>query len=286
MIGRLPQLRALHVGGADAARFLNNQLCSKVEADATTPGLSAWLNAKGRVVTDFWICPVNGAYTLYLHAGLAETVHDGLRRFVFRDKVELALAPADAVTGVIGALPESLTSTAEGIVAGGTVTGLRLPGRGERALLLDPDDELGAHGDLTAEWRRRDIEAGVLIVDPDLSEQYLAQNLNLDALDAISFDKGCYPGQEIVARVKYRGRVKQRMYTARLPGNDDVAARTRIVDGADGRAVGEVMAVRTPEAGDTPALVLLDVDAAGSALVLEGAGRRVELGELPYPVEV
>jgi len=293
-LAKLTAYRGLHVTGEDAEKFLGNQLTSRVERGAGA-GLSAWLNVKGRVIADFLLRPTAEGFLLLLDAELAGELVSALQRFVFRDKVRLALAEAGTVYGLAGE-PGALLPEAERAAAGcldaGPIAGAALPaGRAARWLLLDETGSLAERQNtepqaLASRWRRLDIEDGIVIVDPTLSAQYLPQNLNLDCLGGVSFDKGCYPGQEIVARVRYRGRVKQRLFTARIAGGRaENGARVR--DAARDEAVGQILRAAPPEAGVQPVLLVMDVERSGAPLALETAPEaRVELGELPYPVEL
>ncbi len=288
----LPAFGCLKVTGSDAAKFLNNQLSSKIETEPAVT-LSAWLNVKGRVIADFWMRPTGDGFALFADAALAERMATELKRYVFRDKVSLGVAAPGSVVGLIGdpagMLPDA--TRVGGCLDADAVIGAQVPGRQPRWLLLDEERALAAPGaeastDLATQWLQMDIEQGVLIVDEALSEQYLAQNLNLDALGGISFSKGCYPGQEIVARVKYRGKVKQRLFTGRASGAAHCPRGSRVIDSADASAVGEVVATLATGDDSHAVLLILDVERAGATLALADAPDvRLALGELPYPVE-
>ncbi|MFT4047916.1 MAG: hypothetical protein QM661_14655, partial [Solimonas sp.] len=117
-----------------------------------------------------------------------------------------------------------------------TVLGARTPIAALRA-------QLPAAGDATA-WRRADIESGVPVVFMETRDHFVAQMANLDLLGGISFNKGCYTGQEIVARLHYLGQLKRRLFVARIdgappaPGSDVLAAGEA---NASGQAVGEIV---------------------------------------------
>jgi folate-binding protein YgfZ len=126
-----------------------------------------------------------------------------------------------------------------------------------------------------------EIELGIPAIGALLVEHFVPQMLNLDLLDALSFDKGCYPGQEVIARVHHLGSVKRRMRRYACSAAAAPAAGTAVLDGA-GTAAGEV--VRSACAAGTGAELLAVVDqaAARGALTVEGAGLR----ELPLPYVV
>jgi len=136
---------------------------------------------------------------------------------------------------------------------------------------LDPRDiGLGAGSDLE-QWRRRQLEAAIAEIGPAQSEEFTPHMLNLDLLGAVSFDKGCYPGQEIVARTHYRGATRRRMQRYTAAGQ--AAPGDKVMLGE--RSVGEVV---NAIGGDLLAVVPTD-DAAGE---LEVNGAALTLQPLPY----
>jgi folate-binding protein YgfZ len=134
-------------------------------------------------------------------------------------------------------------------------------------------------------WSLLEIFAGV----PELagSDQFLPQMVNLDALEGLSFNKGCYVGQEIIARSHYLGRLKRRMYLVRAGGGDPPPPGTPIVDTAAGSPAGQIVSSGAcGEAGGFAALAVLLIDAAktGQLRIDSPGGPRLELLQLPYPV--
>jgi folate-binding protein YgfZ len=135
-------------------------------------------------------------------------------------------------------------------------------------------------------WRLADIRAGMPQVYAATSEQFVAQMLNLDLLDAISFTKGCYTGQEIIARTQHLGRIKRRLSRLSLPsGSWSIGQPLRLADGRTGRLTEVVRAGEGFEA--LAVLSLRDATAAGDATAPAdsdgGAGEAVSAGELPLP---
>jgi hypothetical protein len=127
-----------------------------------------------------------------------------------------------------------------------------------------------------------DIARGEAELDASLSDQFLPQELNLDALAGVSFNKGCYPGQEIIARVKFRGMVKRRVQRVRLATTVAPPAGTRLL-AADDSHHGTVLSSAACAAGHCEALAVIDVDVDVGALHLAGAtAARLEGLALPY----
>ena len=211
-------LRALAVSGPDARAFLQNQLSSDLDEVTGTRGqLSGWHDPKGRVLAFLRVLPAPEGFLLIMHAGLLETVQQRMRLFVLRARVELRSGPpvyglpdvAGAAAGVVGGLALDRVPLSAGCSEQLSV--LRFPGHAGW-LLAGALSCAGDGPDAAAEsaWARAEIEAGLPEVYPATSGQFVAQMLNLDRIGGVSFTKGCYPGQEIVARAHHLGRVKRR----------------------------------------------------------------------------
>jgi tRNA-modifying protein YgfZ len=222
----LESLRSLAVTGPDAFGFLQNQLSSDLHEVSESSGqLSAWHDPKGRVLVFLRVLPWQDGYLLVMHAGLAATVQQRLGMYVLRAKVTLRAGPP--VYGLApGHAPEWLaahglarTDEPLGAACSATAAVLRMPGRagwlvaGELGADVGPRDPAAA-----AAWELAELEAGIPEVYPETSGKFVAQMLNLDLIGAISFNKGCYPGQEIVARAHHLGRVKRRARLFRAHG--------------------------------------------------------------------
>jgi len=231
-------LGVLAFRGVDAAKFLQGQLSANIEklvAGAST--LAGLHNPQGRVVAVLAVARVSAEELLaVLPRELAADVAQRLRKFVLRSKVSIDEAPDDyRVLGSENA--SSPTGTAS--IAWGT-----------RRLLLMPRGHLGDAGVTdpvaVAHWQMTDIVEGLPQVYAATSEAFVAQMLNLDLLGAIAFDKGCYTGQEVIARAHYRGRVKRRMQRWLNPG--DVALKPAdTARGPDGRALTVVRVAARPD---------------------------------------
>ncbi len=211
----LDDLGILRVRGADAVRFLQGQLSNDVtRVGAATSLLAGLHNPQGRTVAllrlVYWD---EGDLLAVVPRELAAGVVTRLSKFVLRAKVKIIdESTAWRIGGLIGS-PAELPATAGSQARAGDSVLVRVGDR--RALLIaaadNPTSLSGSTvGDLDT-WRRLDVEAGQPQVFAVTSEEFVAQMLNLDVLNAIAFDKGCYTGQEVIARAHYRGKVKRRM---------------------------------------------------------------------------
>jgi hypothetical protein len=216
----LPEVNCLLIEGPDARRFAQAQFSGDVESLAQGQWQwNAWLDAHGRVQALMHLADLGGDRLLaVLRGGDAENTRAGLARYVFRAKASVT---ACIFSGhAEGALPM-------GHVDAEAQDGITL-GYGDRSLRLVPQ---GANADSKAAnaWRLADIRAGWPVL-PAGDAQFLPPALSLERLGAVSLDKGCYPGQEIVARLHYRGGHKFSLYRVRGPAPLEAGAAVHAED--------------------------------------------------------
>ncbi len=284
-ISIVPGFGLLRVSGTDAGEFLHAQLTCDVNRMADGTGsTAAWCNPKGRVITTFVIYRLADEFFLLLPAVLQETVVKRLRMFVLRAEVEITDVTADrSVLGVRGRTePLPLSEHPFSIHNLNDRLHLFLPDHGgeSRCLIVDDTEKLesvwqglaGAMQPVDSRcWQRLDMEAGIPWLNESTTEQFLPQELNLEDTGGLSFNKGCYPGQEVVARVHYRGQVKRRLYHATAEADAAITAGTKVKD-SDGKSVGLIVTSAPCDAG-LLALAVIDTGSAGSgALALEHGG--------------
>lgn len=285
----LSETVCLDVRGVDAASFLHAQLTAAVaELDPGAAPLAAWADARGRVRALFRVCRLPDRWLLVTsRAGAADTVRK-LRMFVLRSKVTVALADDVAVAALLGHADEVLArhgvapeTEPNRVVRSGELAFIRAGeaywlALGGRAAL----EQFGAALDTTteAEAELAEIRLGIPTIGPATAERFVAQMLNLDRLGALSFDKGCYPGQEIIARVHNLGDVKRR---ARRYALRAAAPAAGSVVASGEQAVGEVVRA-APTRDGAEILAVVDHAAAEAELTCNGAAL-VELA-LPFAV--
>lgn len=210
---RLTRYGLLSVTGADARAFLHAQLTNDIEHLAPERwALAGWCSAKGRLLASFLVIPSPDGFLLQLARDLATPIAKRLAMFVLRAKVKIAdQSDAWAQFGVWDAELE-----ARDVAWGGNVAMVRVGDR--RFLQLGPAAEMNepANAD-EAQWTLQEIRAGRPLITSATQDQFVPQMVNFDVLGGVDFRKGCYPGQEIVARAQYRGQVKRRMVHARAP---------------------------------------------------------------------
>jgi folate-binding protein YgfZ len=264
-------LGVLAFRGADAARFLQGQLSADTEKLAPGASTLAGLhNAQGRVIAMLALARAAPDEILaVLPRELGALVAQRLGKYLFRAKVRIS--------------DESDALRVLGMPAGPDAAGGISVAWGERRLLVVPRGlERIDTATSPAAWERADIAAGIPQVYAATSESFVAQMLNLDLLGAIAFDKGCYTGQEVVARAHYRGRVKRRMQrwlntsgTGLRPGD---AARSR-----DGRALTVVRVAHDGKDGEELLAIGNFAPSTEPAAEPAAAGGVIVDGPLPLP---
>ena len=208
---RLSRYGLLSVTGADARAFLHAQLTNDIAAlPADRAALAGWCSAKGRLLATFLVIPAAEGFLLQLARDLAPAVLKRLSMFVLRAKVKIAdESDAWQQHGVWDA-PWTLPDVSW---QGEAVT-VRV-GEGRFLQVGKALDEAPTAAE--EEWLAQEIRAGRPLIMAATQDQFVPQMVNLEQLGGVDFRKGCYPGQEIVARAQYRGQVKRRMVKLPAP---------------------------------------------------------------------
>ncbi len=273
----------LEVTGADAGAFLRAQLTNDVlRLGRDRHFLAAWCDAKGRTLCIVRVLESDAGYLLLLPTSLLEPIVKRLRMYVLRAQVKI-----DDVTGAwhlagmqdtTEPLPDDATVVRD---AGRILLGLGTSAAPRALLLQNAEDSTGTPASValdSAEWRLAEIDAGVPEVDAATQGLFVPQMLNLHWLLAIDFDKGCYPGQEIVARLHYRGRLTRRLFRMQWEG-DYPAPGDDVVDDGQARQ-GTILQSAATASGQGRLLAVLRVSAAGQPL--STGNTTLERLDLPY----
>jgi len=268
----LTHLAMLIAEGEDAQRFLHNQLTSDVNHLADGAAQHAgWCTAKGRMQASFVVWHSAGRYSLLLAADLLEATRKRLQMFVLRDKVKLNIAEETVLLGLSGpqagealsdaglTLPESPLA----IVSTDEVSVLRL--EAERFIVAVPLSaapvlwqKLGGKAKPAGvpAWRWLDVQAAFPLVTLATKEEFVPQMADFEKIGGVSFHKGCYPGQEVVARTQYLGKVKRHLYrlSAEVPlkAGDDLFSPDNLE-----QAAGKVMTAAPSATGGHVALAVV-----------------------------
>lgn len=232
VVAPLGHLALLDVVGDDARAFLHNQLTSDVNhLETNAAQYAAWCTAKGRMQASFLVYrPGAAELRLLLAAELLAGVQAGLQKYVMRSKVKIAANPAHETIGIAGSGADAALAAAGLPLPGAAMQGagfaegmvLRLDDR-RFIVVIDRDAAAGywqrlagvARAVGVAAWQWLDVAAGIPWIVGATREEFVPQMANFDKIGGVSFHKGCYPGQEVVARAQYLGRVKRHLYRVR-----------------------------------------------------------------------
>ncbi|MBE0625021.1 MAG: folate-binding protein YgfZ [Burkholderiales bacterium] len=305
IVAPLTHLGLLEFSGEDAQAFLHGQLSNDVKQ--LSPGRSeyaAYCSAKGRMLANFLLWQEGRHYQLQLARALLPAMQKRLGMFVLRAQVKLADASesrpllglagkgaADVLREFFPALPQQAHQVVHD-AAGATL--IALPG--ERFELIAELETAKRLWDRLAArltpvgtpcWEWLEIRGGIPLITPATQEQFVPQMANMELIGAVSFQKGCYPGQEIVARTQYLGQLKRRMLLAHVAGAAPPQPGDALYcDDPDAQASGTVVnAQAAPEGGyDLLAVVQTASIGQGALHVQSADGPVLRIQPLPYPL--
>lgn len=288
----LGHLGVIEASGADAAAFLHGQLSQDiVQLPVGQPALAAYCSPKGRMLASLWVWRVDAdRFWLVLDRSLLPATLKRLTMFVLRAQCKLRDA-TEELTVVGAAWPAVQADKApEGFVplpgqhrtATGSALGCTLLPAPEAATRLAAGPTLDE-----ARWAWLQVLTGVPHITAATADQFVPQMVNYEVLGGVNFRKGCYPGQEVVARSQYRGTLKRRLFL--VQGHTPMQAGQEVFSAADpGQPAGMVVnAAASPESADGSVLALIELklQASGEALHLGGeTGPALTLLPLPYEV--
>jgi len=298
----LSRFALIEVAGDDAFTFLHGQFTADLN-DLEHRGwiFSAWCQANGRVLCTFIVFRKNHALFLLLPAAIKEKIIRRLSLFVLRSKVNIRDATADHI--ILGLrdinirnmdLFGSCKCTGNMLAAencnvlelwGQTPRSIVICKQGNLHLLMEKIHMLCKPGEPAA-WDLLDIEAGIPWITEPTSDSYLPQMLNLDQMLGLSYQKGCYPGQEVIARLHYRGALKRRLFLGTGHGENPPPPGTGLVQPDTGARTGDVIdAARHPD-GSFRLLVVAGISEAESGVLrLQDAQQTsITLQPLQYPL--
>lgn len=229
IVSPLAHLGVIECAGEDAKVFLHNQLTSDINHLAPDAAQhSAWCTAKGRMQASFLIYRNGADYRAILASDLLPAIRNDLQKYVLRSKVRIAdLSVSQAILGVSGPKAESAIASAnlplppnsletrafdQGMVIRLETNRFLLVLACEAAADIWAKLSSSARPAGTPVWQWLDIQAGLPLISKATRESFVPQMANFDKIGGVSFHKGCYPGQEVVARTQYLGKVKRHLY--------------------------------------------------------------------------
>lgn len=304
VLADLSDFSLIRARGDDTQNFLNGQLSNDIrQLDATHSQLASWCSPKGRMLVIFRLFRRGNDTLLQLPATLFENTLKRLRMFVMRAKVTLESVEAELVSiGLSGPDAKKILTEAAGFAPSGDngcetredVTIISLPGPHPRYEVIAPTAAVEKLWESLkskaapvgpAVWAWLDIMAGIPSVHPETNEEFVPQMANLEAVGGVNFKKGCYPGQEIVARMQYLGKLKQRMYRAHFAGETAPRPGDAIfAPDFPGQSAGTVVEAQASPDGGYDLLAVIQISSAEAGELHFGSetGPRLTLHSLPY----
>ncbi len=264
---KIPGLDVIIIRGNDAENFLQGQVTNDIKLiEKENKAIYAgYCNPKGRLIAFFLIIKVWDNYFLFCPSSISDEISTKLSMFILRSQVLIEKSEFSYFSFYGGTEAEEEFKNIWGGVPYPTkimetvqhpneqdTTGLlsitKLPGENGRFLVLGEDetmemlyDEIFQNTDSPDEksWNASDIEAKIPNIFKETQDKFIPQSLNLDLIDAINFKKGCYTGQEIVARTHYLGKPKRRMYLGDINSPESFKIGDEIT--ANGEKVGQII---------------------------------------------
>jgi len=299
----LAQFGLLYFRGPDSRAFLHGQLSSDVQNLGTTAAqYSSYCSPKGRVLASLLLWQATDGFFAQLHAGLSEDIRNRLTKFILSSKVRITDAGDTHVClGVAGRNAEMLAKNCFGAIPQSmlgvkhheSATLIRIsPDRFQ--IICDAQQAPALWEQLrqnttpvgTACWDWLSIRSGIAVIAPATKEQFVPQMLNMEIVGAVSFSKGCYPGQEIVARAQHLGTLKRRMYLANILSDAAPQAADELFGAnGNGQTSGTVVNGAASPEGGYDVLAVIQIAAAGKNLHWKSPdGPVIKLLPLPYSV--
>lgn len=277
----------LKVTGTDASTFLQGQLtCNINELTESNSFFTAFCNAKGRTICTLLIIKTGTDFLMILSAELFDKVSQKMQMYIMRSDVqlhnmtnELCLIGVNAQTA--DTLP-SMPKTALAVTQNKQIC-IKVPLHSNRYLIIaSPSQAISQWADLTKTgfmpchsntWTEQDISAGIPWLTLETSEVYTPQMLNIDKLGGISFNKGCYTGQEIIARTHYLGKAKRELFLGYCDITAEIDSQTQIIANNSEQTIGKILSLIANGQQIKMLIVMPSADAELNDLMLNNSNR-------------
>lgn len=303
----LNEFGLIKASGEDALSFLHGQFTNDLNlVNPSFSQLSSYCNPKGRILAIFRIFKNQDDFYLVLRKDVLEAVLKKLTMFKLMAKVELSDVSDEFVLfGIVGPDAESILKenniTAPADVDHSTqkdeTTIVKIPSENSRYLFISTSENAISFWKASTApiqtnsniWDLHDIQSGIAEITAETSEAFIPQMVNLELIGGVNFQKGCYPGQEIVARTHYLGKPNRRMYRVTIDDASCPVSGTNIFSAKDGeQAVGKIVSAQAFSKDSCSALIVLRTERANEKDLFLGSvdGPRVSMQTLPYSVEV
>jgi tRNA-modifying protein YgfZ len=298
IISPLSNFAVLAISGNERHAFLHGQLINDLNLIETPAAqLSAWCNPKGQIISNFLIINTGISYLLIFKYELKAFVQKRLTMFVMRSDVTIEdITESSPLLGIantedLSSLGTNIPTNAGGIYAFEGLIIIKHPDNSGRYLITGSIEaltkklpELNYTYTSHSIWGLLDIVAGLPWITSATQEQFLPQMLNLDALRGLSYQKGCYPGQEVIARLHYRGEVKKRLQI--IKSEQPLEVTNNLYPEHSDKKVGTIINTATHPDGSTYALAVIELDQVNEKLFADTESKQsISIIELPYAIE-
>jgi len=298
----LEQESLLHITGPDTLKFLQGQTtCDTRTLDQNRGLLGIFCTPQGRVVCDFLLCQLGtDHFALRMHRSIRASSSAAFGKYIIFSKAELddtredwkpyAVWGSDAAT-TLAKLFGQVPTERFGTIGGDNVVIVQTDQRGEQfECYLHASYRQESMGEVMQlatepEWQALQMAHGIVRIEASTAEEFVPQTLNYDLTGHVSFKKGCYTGQEVVARLHYLGKPKRRTGLAQLSVASNCTVGTAVYDAVSGRNAGSIVNCCAVE-GDTTVLVAATKEGLGNGLHVGAAdGPLLVRRELPYSLD-
>jgi len=299
----------ISVDGEDAADFLQGQLTNDVrDVSEQHSQLSAYCTHKGRMLANFRVFKRDDSFYLRLPLSLLEPTLKRISMFILMSKVSIKNSSNALVRfGVSGAeaderlqgLISNLPKEVDDAVQSDGYTVIKVAGPHPRYEIygeLEPMQKLWSNLDVHAApvgagaWEMLDIQAGIPTIYAETSEAFVPQMTNMQVLNGVSFQKGCYTGQEVVARMQYLGKLKRRMFRVKVDTDDIVKPGDKLfnTDSSSAQGAGQIVSAQQDADGGYSALAVVNISdtESGHLQLHDENGPSLSVENLPYTIEV
>lgn len=300
----LSSLGVIHASGEEARSFLHSQFTNDLnDVTSTISQLSSYCNHKGRMLSIFQIYMHDNDYFIVLSRDVLEQTMNKLNMFKLRAKLELSNQSDELVLfGIAGPDTETVLKNINLTLAqevyhcaqSDHTTIIRMHSINSRALIIaDAESAISICEQIidktilatSDSWNLHDIYSGIPQVTANISESFTPQMTNLDLIDGVSFSKGCYPGQEVVARTHYLGKPNRRMYRIQIADENPVEPAMNIFSPDDEtQPVGKIVVAQKTTSDCSVALIVLRTEKENDENLHLGSinGPKVSMLSLPY----
>lgn len=302
----LNHLACYLVGGEDAASFLQGQFSNDINAVTLDQGqITSYCTPKGRMLAVFYICKNDSGYYLLTSKDIAEEVIKRLQMYVLRSKVTIKSCQNTIIMGVCNDNGHTVLNTL-GInppqnpydaSSNEDAVCLNIPAPNPRYLLIGNASLANnlqsiSNNDVyifdESYWQWLDIMAGLPHITSNTQEEFVPQMANMELINGVNFKKGCYPGQEVVARLHYLGNANRRMFRLDINAREAINAGDDIYNRDSDQPVGKVLSLIQESDNKYSALGVLRIEAVKTNQLVTGSSKNnsVIVMSLPYDLPI